>query len=516
MIELRGAIYARRSKDLSTESQVERVQNYMAAVERRLSNEFGEPVRIVIAPGFVFRDEGQSGLTFERTDYARLRQAITARALDVLAIYATDRLGRPDDPTDMLLERRACVQAGVRVFAEVGDYEVTGADEMTVIRFFLESVFAGRELRATLRRTREGQQAAWQRDNRHYSFGGDTRYGLRLDTEKHIVEDPDRAAILRQMVAWVLDEGLNGAEIAARLNMRDIPAPMGPTWWPRTVHRILKDPSIAGGGVTVTAGGQRYQIASPALIDPGEFRALQRVLAAQSRPRGKEPDIYPLSGVMLCNQCKQHFTGFRSRGRYAWYRCRGRAKSAQFGPCDMPILRKNIVEAPIWAQIATVLSDPSLLQEAFGNDLAEAARVEEELGAVRTQLERKIRAQSRLVTDWSETMDARAIKLSMDGLTREINNLDRHLAELEYRLMILRRQTQPRDYNNVDLGQLPPEGRMALIREIVHSVLVRRVEERRVVLHVRYYPVNPTGQGLTGMPEWVSSPVEVAPIVLDL
>jgi len=242
---------------------------------------------------------------------------------------------------------------------------------------------------------------------------------------------------------------------------------------------------------------------------------LQRVLAAQSRPRGKEPDVYPLSGLMICDQCQQYFTGFGSKG-YNYYRCRGRSKAAQFGPCDMPILPKDIVEDPIWTQIAAVLSDPSLLQEAFGDDPADVERVEEELQTVHTQLERKIRAQARLVIDWSESMDPGAVKLSMDGLTREIKNLKRHLAELEYQLMILRRQAQPRDYSDVDLGQLPPQGRMALIREIVHSILVKWIEERRVVVRVQYYPIGATGQGLTGMPEWVTSPVEVAPIVLEI
>jgi site-specific DNA recombinase len=86
----------RQAQQQTVEQQVERLQAHVAVQAGPEGWEVGEET--------VFRDDGYSGATLRRPGLDRLRDAVAARALDLVLVTAPDRLARNYVHQMLLLE----------------------------------------------------------------------------------------------------------------------------------------------------------------------------------------------------------------------------------------------------------------------------------------------------------------------------------------------------------------------------------------------------------------------------
>ena len=121
----RAAIYARVSTDDQT------IVTQLDPLERR-ARDLGLP----IAQGQSYVDQGVSGRLDNRPDFDRLREAIRARAIDVVLVTKIDRLGRSARTILGVFDEAEA--AGVRIIVLDG-----GIDTGTPVGRFTRTIVAG-------------------------------------------------------------------------------------------------------------------------------------------------------------------------------------------------------------------------------------------------------------------------------------------------------------------------------------------------------------------------------------
>src|SRR3712207_498263 len=232
------AIYARVSTQRqagaqSTEQQIDRLRAYAAAQGWSL------------AADRVFRDDGYSGASLSRPGLDRLRDAAASARLDRILITEPDRLARNYVHQVLLVEelqkhgaevvfldrpmsRDPHDQLPLQIRGAVAEYERTLITE--------------RMRRGRLRKLRAGALLPWTRPP----------YGYRLDPERPrdpagVRLDEAAAAVVRDLFAWVVEEGASVSELGRRLRHLGIASPFGlGSWCLSAVRRVLTNPVYLG------------------------------------------------------------------------------------------------------------------------------------------------------------------------------------------------------------------------------------------------------------------------------
>jgi site-specific DNA recombinase len=205
---MRAAIYAR----VSTERQ-ERQQTIdsQLTVLRAWALAQGH----VLGEAHVFRDEGYSGSRLDRPGLDGLRDAIRDAAVDVVAVVSPDRLARKYAYQALLLEefRRAdCEVAFLHhpISDDPNDQlllQIQGA-----VAEYERAVLAERFRRGKLQKARDG-----------HILGTKAPYGYRYEPRRdavpgRLVVDNTEADMVRQLYAWLVEEGLTIRQCLKRLN----------------------------------------------------------------------------------------------------------------------------------------------------------------------------------------------------------------------------------------------------------------------------------------------------------
>lgn len=488
MNEINGGIYARRSKrddhNLSPENQVMRCQAYALALARRL----GQSIRI--APAHIWVDRGVSGKDFDRPEYIKFRHAIDQHKIEIALVYDIARLGRTEDVTDMLIERRHCMECGVRVWAISEDLELTASDESAVIRFFFGSLQAGNDRKNIRRRCVQGKQITHKLRPDKLAFGGRPVFGYKVE-KGVLVPDTDRLPVVTQLFDLAA-QGHTAEDIALALNRQGVDAPGGATWYTRTVQRILANPVFVGQGVEVNYtdhdSGEKATalIPAPGLIAPEIFTAAQRQAAMRRRSHKSVRGIFWLSGILKCGKCGRWLVGTsHGPGRPATYSCIARIIPKRFDcePCDMPIIPASAVEGPIWSDMRAVLSNPAILAEAL-KDGPDEMQIDNRLSQIGNDIAALRRRQVKLTLQWaSDELPPEAIKGANEALRAEIEGLESEGYGLEMRRMAMQR----REPAEVDLDNLPPQARAELAQQMIARIDVMQAGPKAVTATVFYY-----------------------------
>jgi site-specific DNA recombinase len=486
-----GGIYARRSKhdkknrDVSPENQVMRCKAYAL----KLARELGETIEI--DPAHIWIDKGASGKDFDRPEYLRAWQAIDRREIDVLLVYDIARLGRTDDVTDMFIERRHCLQCGVRVWAINEDLEITAIDDdSTDIRFLLGSRQAAKQRKDTIRLCREGKAMAHKLTPNKIAFGGRPSLGYKVE-KGALIPDADRLPIVTQLFELAA-QGMTAEDIALTFNRQGVTAPGGKVWYTNTVLRILANPIYDGQGVETNYididSGEIVTtiIPAPGLIDPEIFTAAQRQTAMRRRSHTAPRGVYWLSCLLKCGICGRWLVGSKhGPGKPDTYRCVTRATHKRFDcpTCGMPIIPAPLIEEPVWADMRTVLSNPAILAEAL-KDGPDETQITDRLTQIAREVSNLKRQQTRLALDWTKegiTSDARR---EADAVLKgEIEQLESEGYGLEMRRLAMQR----REPETVNLDNLPAKARAELAQQMVQRIDLAQVGPKAVTATVFYY-----------------------------
>jgi site-specific DNA recombinase len=500
------AAYARVSTDRQAESQtieqqVERLQAYAQQQGWSLPAER------------IYQDNGESGARLDRPALDRLRDVVAGGAIDVVLITSPDRLARRYAYQVWLLEEIERAGCAV-VFLErppTGDpqdalvIQIRGA-----VAEYERAVIADRMRRGRLAALRAGRLLPWTTPP----------FGYRLDPLRPrdpagVQLDEAAAAVVRQIFAWYVEEGLTLYGIAQRLIAEQVPTPSGRAYWnASSVRKILTNSSYQGvaygnqkqmvpakrrhpliGREPKGAGGESCRLRPPedwigvpvpAIISAERFAQAQERLArnrqwATRNTRGQ----YLLRCLLSCRRCGLAHHVW-TNGTYAYYRCRGMDVLANRGrrePCHARQLPTARLDRVVWEDLCRVLQDPAVLDEAWRR--AQRGWLSGDERSVRRQDLRRRRAQvqrqiQRLVDAYEvealtlEELQTRRARLEkrLADLDREVQHLEAASVQAEHLEVLATRIEEFRDAMAQRLEEAPFELRRALVELLIDRVVV--------------------------------------------
>ena len=384
-----AAIYARVSSERQKEEGT-------IGSQTALLLEYAKAHELSVPSEWIFEDEGYSGATLARPGLERLRDLAAEGQIEVVLIYAPDRLSRKY-AYQVLLTEEFCRHGVETVFLKSTAAETP--EERLMLQF--QGMIAEYERAQIAERTRRGKRYRAKAGCVNVLCGAP--YGYRyIKKSEHsqayydIVEAP--AEVVRKIFAWYTQELLSIGAIARRLNEERIPTRSGRGLRERsTVWGMLRNPAYQGSacfGKTEICARQRVtrplrqkggysrrcsssrekersqwiEIAVPALVSPAIFASAQERLA-QNKQRSlrntQEPTL--LQGLLVCEQCGYalYRTSTRTtRRQIKYYRCLGSDRYRHLrGPaCSCRPIRQDYLDDLVWQEVLRLLRTPQLIQ----------------------------------------------------------------------------------------------------------------------------------------------------------
>ncbi len=462
---MRAAIYARVSterqeRQQTIDSQISALRGWVSAQGHAL------------ADIHVFRDEGFSGSRLDRPALDALRDAVRDAVVDVVVVFSPDRLARKYAYQVLLLEefRRASCEV-VFLHHPISDnpndqllLQIQGA-----IAEYERAVLAERFRRGKLQRARDGN-----------IISAKVPYGYRYESRcgavpaRLVVDDPE-ASMVRQLYAWVVDEGLTIRQCIKRLNAGPWVTRSGRSQWSSSVvHHILTDPVYVG-----TAYANRFDyvvpqrprrrsgrnaertcrrprppeqwiaIPAPPLVEQQTWACARAALtrnAALSFRRNKKHD-YMLRCLLKCGRCGLgihgcYFPAQRGRPGRRYYRCAGTdpLTTGREARCPRARIEANGLEAAVWDHVVGLLTDPAQLLAQFERFVAQVTSDGEDSSGnqLRARIARLDRADQRLI----EAYQAEVISLEELSGQRKALTTQRQLTKQQHEQHLRLRQQQ--------------------------------------------------------------------------
>lgn len=500
---MRAAIYARVSTERQERQQT--IDSQLSALRTWAATQ-GH----ALAEMHVFRDEGYSGSRLDRPGLDGLRDAVRDAAIDVVAVFSPDRLARKYAYQVLLLEefRRAGCEI-VFLHHPISDnpndqllLQIQGA-----IAEYERAVLAERFRRGKLQKARDG-----------HILGNKAPYGYRYEPQcdtvpARLVVDEAEADMVRQLYAWVVEEGSTIRQCIKRLNEGPWITRAGRARWSSSVaYHILSDPVYTG-----TAYANRFEyvapkkpslrrshhngertcrrprptdqwipIAVPPLIDQQTWDSVQARLArnaAMSWRHNKKHD-YLLRCLLKCGICGLgihgcYFPGHGGRLGRRYYRCAGSdpLNSGRDTKCPRARIEADALEAVVWDHVVSLLSNSDQLLAQYERFIAGSAgadtRDEEPIRRLQIRLERLERADRRLL----EAYQAEVI--SLDELSQQRRCLAEQRRTIEQRHEQQRRLREQRLQGQETLASLS-----AFCERVRFRLLTASVAERQTILQL--------------------------------
>ena len=417
----RAAIYARVSSDdqrgnYSIPTQVEEClryaqsQGYSIVGSQLVDPKTGRDVSSSSGAVSAFVDDA-SGTSLVRPSLDALRDFIDRVGVDVVIVYAVDRLTR--DTYDLETLIRSLETRNVKVeFVRGGKF-----DDTPIGRFARHTMaFVGeQENWNRIDRSRRGKRAKAQNGR---FVAGRPPYGYKLDDSSlaglAVVEE--EAEIIRRIFNHYSQDGLSVRGISELLTGERIPSPTGrSTWGKSSVSKILRNETYAGrnyfnkhrrnGRLQELRSREDWiPIETTPLVERPLFEEVKERLHRNAAVRRQEPRrFYLLGGMVFCADCgRPYVTQTQPAGRHRRktdapsYRHR-----AKEGHCRNRTISARKIEPVVWDRIIERLLDPENLrkgyEESLEQNLATTGRQRRRLETLGRALEKQEQKRTNLI-----------------------------------------------------------------------------------------------------------------------
>ncbi|WP_445151134.1 recombinase family protein [Baekduia sp. Peel2402] len=384
----------------------------------------------------VYVDAGVSGdmPVAERPEAGRMMDLAARGGVDVVAVKDLDRFGR--DVVETLTAERELERAGV-AFVSVGENIDTRRDSDRM-NLQLRAVIAEQEKRRMLERMASGLRAraaegAWT--------GGPPPFGFELvprsdapGAKNVLAHDEREVEILRTATALILDDGHSTWTAGQKLDSMGMGPRVGLRWTNVNLRRILLSPTLGGVWFYKPKDGDPIEVAIPPVLDPDRHAALLDALGETSTERSPSAS-YLLSHGRLVGTCGASYHGISRKDRGSrWYRCRSK-RPGPHEKCEDVNVHAGTVEALVWGEVASLLSEPDRLTALADEYLdLEPARDRTETETVEA-IERKLAAlgedrTQRVATALEAGVDAATLRAALSKLDNRARALEAHRARL--------------------------------------------------------------------------------------
>ncbi len=495
-----AAIYARVSSD--RQEREETVQSQLSELQARVREDG-------LVNWHELIDEGYGRDNLVRPGLDSLRDLVAQGGLDRVYVQAPDRLASGAKLVILVEEFQ---KHGVEVVFLKGSVEDTPEGKLLL---HMQGAIAEYERTKIAERTRRGK-LYWARQGA--MVGGHAPYGYRFvrrtDSERARLEvDESKAAVVRAMFRWMVEDQMSTRAMARRLTERGTPTARGAAQWqPMAVDRMLRNTVYRGiffyqraesaepsrrltsdpykqrrkTGRKARPQGDWISIPVPAIVDEATWEAVQAQLQrnAQHASRNNTRHQYLLRGLVRCPRCGGAYCGF-TRGGSSGYRClRAHSGNSSTGArCTPGAVPAEPVEDAVWTAIAEALRNPDLLLQEYERRMEQAA-TPEGLDADRKRTAvalRRTHAHEDRITEAyvAEAMDLERYKGEMEKLRQQRTELERDAGEID------RREKQQHESRSAvdDLGRfcrqisqgldaMTFEERQQLLRLVVERVIV--------------------------------------------
>jgi site-specific DNA recombinase len=303
----------------------------------------------------IFRDDGYSGASLRRPGLDRLRDAAASARLDRILITEPDRLARNDVHQVLLVEELQ--KHGAEIVFLDRPMSRDPHDQLLLqirgaVAEYERTLITERMRRGRLRKLRAGTLLPWTRPPYSYRLAPERPRdpaGVRLDHAE--------AAVVRDLFAWVADEGATILALTQRLDRLGIVSPRGQrTWNASALRGVLTNPTYLGqafanrvrtrpaerrrsallpvgrgdaGATRAVDAAEWIAVAPvPAIVSQAQFDRAQERLAynRQMAQRNNRVHPYLLRGLVSCGRCRLGCSGRHMPTGYTYYLCRTKTR----------------------------------------------------------------------------------------------------------------------------------------------------------------------------------------------
>lgn len=455
----RAAVYARISDARDGDT---------AGVDRQLQDclEHCESQSYAVVDHYVDNNRSAYKVGGKRPSYDRMMRAVEAGDIDVIVVYAADRLYRRLTDLESLVDRLNAHGTTVEALKS-GTVDLSNADG--VMHAGMLAVVAKHE---SEKRGERIQRAARQRAEQGRFGGGPRRFGYNANCTELVPDEADALRFAYETVA----AGGTIRSVWREWQARGMKGPGGGTLPTSQITTLLRRPLNAGlksykgellpGDSTV-----------PAIVDVDLWRKVQAILADPSRttkPRGR-PSKALMAGFMVCEVCGEkvyrHYRG-RNRATRQAYACANKRCTSRSGELVDTFMTGLLGE---WlAANASKVTRPK----------AKSRRSKTDPAGLAEQLRGKLDDLALLLAagDLSAKDYARAVK----EVRTRLDAVEQQIAD-EVGLTAVRELTQTDDVQQAWLD-LDTEGKRAVIAELLSSGVIERMTMLRVGSNSEHQP----------------------------
>ena len=387
---MRVAAYVRvstrnQAEQHTIEQQLERLYNHIQAQGWILPDEN------------IFRDDGYSGSNLHRPGLDRLRDQAAVNAFELVIVTAPDRLARKYVHQVLLIEELE--QKGCRVEFLDRPMSQDPHDQLLLqirgaVAEYERTLIAERMRRGRLSKFRAGVLLPWTRPP----------YGYRLHPERPrdptgVRQDPAEAAIVAEIYAEYLKDGVGLMSVAKKLHDQQILSPTGKSRWGiSSLRGILTNPAYTG---QVYAGRMHYRppkirrssthpighphdsaipvpqeewipVAQiPAIVSQKQFDLIQAKLAKNQSfaSRHNTAHQYLLRALVSCGICQLSCYARTVSGKsYGYYICTGKDDEVQtrhVTRCPSRFIPAQQLDELVWNDLCDLLTHPDVIAQAM-------------------------------------------------------------------------------------------------------------------------------------------------------
>lgn len=354
IIQYNAAAYVRLSKeDLISVSGARTESNSISNQKQLILDFVKDKADITIVS--IREDDGYTGTDYDRPDFQRMMDDIRAGGVNCVIVKDLSRFGREYINAGKYIDR-LFPYYGVRLIAindGIDTITRSSSDDFNIMVKNLMNDNYCRDISIKIR-----SQLQVKRKNGEF-IGAFAPYGYEKSEEdkNKLAIDVYAAEVVRDIFQWKL-EGINQNAIARRLNENGILSPMeykrsqGSTyktsfktsskakWTAMAVRRILTNPVYVGTLIQGITTRPNYKIktkivnekekwvvvenAHEAIIEPRKFLLVQRLLELDTRTSPNEESVFPLAGLLYCNDCKGPMirkTQVKNGKKFYYYTC---------------------------------------------------------------------------------------------------------------------------------------------------------------------------------------------------
>lgn len=396
---IRCAIYTRKSTDEGLNMEFNSLDAQREAAEAFIHSQRHEGW--VVLPE-QYDDGGFSGGNMDRPALQRLMAEIEAGRVDAIIVYKVDRLSRSLLDFSRIME--TLDRHGCSFVSLTQQFNTTHSMGRLTLNILLS--FAQFEREIISERTRDKMGAARRRGK---WVGGGMILGYDLDQERRrMVINSGEATTVREIFKSYLRERSILA-VVEDLNARGVPRKSwttkqgtmtgGGPWTKSNLALMLSNHHYIG---KVFYNGELYPGEHEAILDEETWARIQFLLTENARTGGATPRVKSdalLRGLLKCGTCgcgMIHTYTKKGSTRYRYYVCQKATKQGAKS-CATRSIPAAEIEKFVVERITAIGGDPAVVRSI--EKKATAAREEKfaSLGAEKTQIEKRLREQARLV-----------------------------------------------------------------------------------------------------------------------